>query len=671
MISYLMFVLGIVRLTPFTQASLYLLVSLGLLVSLYCQRRWASQTQPRPNWVIIGVEEGLFLAALLFLAFVRGQEPSIHGLEKYMDFGFINSILRSSHFPPLDMWLSADRQNPNGFPINYYYFGHLTGAVLIKLTGVNPATGYNLILASIFAQAMTLSFSLALNLVSFLQSLVNRVAIKVRSLIGYGLLGSFIVNLAGNLHTIYLFTTGYPPDQPLPFWQIFSGYHPEKYWYPNATRFIPFTIHEFPAYSYVVADLHGHVFDIPFVLFTLAFFLALFMGASDATHQPKTASTSQRVIFNSLLLGFLTAVHYMTNAFDGPIYFLLGLIVFFLLYRATDLFLLSAALLAAAFLLFSFPFSFFFKPFVSGIGLNCSPQFLVRLRQLGPFLFEPGNCQPDPLWMLFVLWGFFWISFVLLFIAARRRLRSRPLPFPLVYLLLLFSFGTVLVIIPEFFYIKDIYPAHFRANTMFKLGYQAFIMMGMATTGVFFLLRQWRGWRSWLGKLLLLAAFVLVFLYPFFAFPGYYGHFNRPPQLAGDAWMLTTSPDDKEVIDYLNRHIKGQPVILEAQGDSYTDYDRISAYTGLPTVAGWWVHEWLWRGSPNIVGSRIDDIVNIYQSHDLSQTKRLLAKYQVDYVIVTPLERNKYPQLYEHKFSQIGKRIFRSQDGKATIYQIN
>lgn len=36
---------------------------------------------------------------------------------------------------------------------------------------------------------------------------------------------------------------------------------------------------------------------------------------------------------------------------------------------------------------------------------------------------------------------------------------------------LFFLFGTSLIIIPESLYIKDIYPTHFRANTMFKLGY--------------------------------------------------------------------------------------------------------------------------------------------------------------------------------------------------------
>ena len=95
---------------------------------------------------------------------------------------------------------------------------------------------------------------------------------------------------------IYLFTKGYPNEQPVPFWGIFQNWGEiqktmetnhvwlvdalvlnSKYWYPNATRFIPFTIHEFPSYSYVVADLHGHVFDIPFVLLTLALLFILFI----------------------------------------------------------------------------------------------------------------------------------------------------------------------------------------------------------------------------------------------------------------------------------------------------------------------------------------------------------------------------------------------------------
>ncbi len=679
LISYLTFILGITRLAPFTQTTLLIIMGLVLLVSFYCQKRWpTTNKQSHSWWILIIIEELLFIGSLFFLTFVRSQEPSIHGLEKFMDYGFINSILRSTHFPPQDIWLSADAQNPGGYPINYYYFGHLTGAVLIKLTQLSSAVGYNLILASIFAQAITITFSLAINLVGLLAKSIKKTVASIWSLVGYGLLGSFIVNLAGNLHTIYLFTTGYPPEKPIPFWQIPFGYNASKYWYPNATRFIPFTIHEFPSYSYVVADLHGHVFDIPFVLLTLSVLLILFInGLSrskilNSTCPSKSEGRSGKfLILNSIFLGFLTALHYMTNAFDGPIYLFLSLAVFFLIYRMTTTFFIHTLILITGFFIFSLPFSLFFKPFVSGIGLNCSPQFLVNLKKLGPFLFERGNCQPDPLWMLFVLWGFFWVCFGLLIAVILRHKQSRPTQSINLYLLLLFAFGTFLVIIPEFFYIKDIYPAHYRANTMFKLGYQAFIMMGIAAIGVFFQLRQLRWWPGLLGRLVFLGVFIFIFIYPFHSFPAYYGNFTRPPQLSGDVWMLDNNPSDKEIIDYLNKNIKGQPVILEAQGDSYTDYNRISAYTGLPTVAGWWVHEWLWRGSANVVGFRIDDIVNIYQSDDVLQTQRLLKKYQVVYVIIAPLERSKYQKLNEDKFSKIGQPIFRSKKRDATIYKIN
>ncbi|HLL61091.1 MAG TPA: DUF2298 domain-containing protein, partial [Candidatus Nitrosocosmicus sp.] len=258
-ISYAIFLLSTLKLLPFTQESLLLIVFILAVINFFIFRK---EKFKRPQLIFILGEELLFLFSFLFWVIVRGQEPAIHGLEKFMDFGFMNSIGRTTYFPPLDMWLS-------GHTINYYYFGHLTGAVLTKLSGFASYISYNLILDTIFALAITQTFSLCMNL-------VYKSFGKIQFGIIGGILGTFIVNLAGNFHTIYLFTKGYPNENPIPFWKIFSWFNPEKYWYPNATRFIPFTIHEFPIYSYVVADLHGHVFDIPFVLLTLAILFNLF-----------------------------------------------------------------------------------------------------------------------------------------------------------------------------------------------------------------------------------------------------------------------------------------------------------------------------------------------------------------------------------------------------------
>ncbi len=663
-VTYTTYVLGTIKLLPFNRISLFLLVGISVLINYVIlnlfqdpkNKKMPKQARMGPfgvrhdRFLILLFEELLFLSSFLFWTFIRSQEPSIRSLEKFMDFGFMNSILKTQFFPPKDIWYTP-------LSINYYYFGHLSGAFLIKLTNIVPSIGYNLILSTIFALGVTQVFSLVVNIVNLYSE-----KIKKFTVILYGLIGAFIVNLGGNLHTIYLFTKGYPNEKPIPFWEILSSYNPTKYWYPNATRFIPFTIHEFPSYSYVVADLHGHVFDIPFVLLTLAVLFLFFTS--------KRILNTRYWILNTLSLGFLAAVHYMTNAFDGPIYLLLALAVFLFIYKFSSRFFVSVLILLFSFIIFALPFSWHFTPFITGIGVNCSPEFLTQIGKIGPFLFERGNCQASPFWMLFILWGFFWISFGLLLTIKKHNEAIKQL---CDFLFLIFSFGTFLVIIPEFFYIKDIYPAHFRANTMFKLGYQAFIMMGIASTLTLFLIKT--SIKNLLIKktatLLWLFFFFFVLVYPFFSVPPYYGLLNRQPNLDGLSWMKTDHPEDKEIIDYLNKNEKGQPVILEAQGDSYTDYERISAMTGLPTVAGWWVHEWLWRGSSDVVGKRIPEVVSLYESKDIKETERLIKKFEIKYVIVSRLEKEKYKGLHEAKFKKIGRLIFQSSNGIGAIYQIN
>lgn len=651
-LSYSVFLLGNLHIAPFHLTTLLVCLFISLIVGIILNRKNSKSV----SWKIVLFEELLFLVALLLWAFVRGQEPSIRGLEKFMDFGFIKSILRTSYFPPLDMWYAK-------FPINYYYFGHLTGAVQIKLSGIPAEVGYNLILATIFAQSIVTTFSLT-------AQIVYSYGKRLKNAVFFGVLGTWILNFGGNLHTIYLFTLGYPADKPLPFWEILSGYNPVKYWYPNATRFIPFTIHEFPSYSYVVADLHGHVFDILFVLLTLAILFIFFTKKrptdSDQLRPTLTNLTGSTGL--TVLLGFMSAVHYMTNAFDGPIYILLTSVFLLLMFGFTRTFVFHMGTLIGSFILFSLPFSIHFKPFVTAIGMNCSPSFLVDIGKIGPFIFEKGNCQPDELWMLFVLWGFFFISF-LLFIwgKATEKYKEHVTDD---YIFVLFSFGIFLILIPEFFYIKDIYPAHFRANTMFKMGYQAFMMMSIAAAYTFYVISRHISTTKVVKKVIWIIPFLLVGIYMYYAVQGYYGTLQRAPQLNGLSWLSVQNTDTQEIIAYFEKNITGQPVILEAQGDSYTDFNHISAFTGLPTVAGWWVHEWLWRGSADAVGKRIPDVSTLYESKDIEITKSLIKKYEISYVIVSTLERQKYKELQEAKFSKIGKKIFTSSNGFGALYQV-
>ncbi|HKP53503.1 MAG TPA: DUF2298 domain-containing protein [Chloroflexia bacterium] len=103
------------------------------------------------------VAEVLFTVAFVAWALLRAYAPDIYGTEKFMDFGFMNSIAKSESFPPNDMWLS-------GYPINYYYFGYFLMASLSLLSGVPTQIGYNLAIATLFSLTAVGAFGVAYNL---------------------------------------------------------------------------------------------------------------------------------------------------------------------------------------------------------------------------------------------------------------------------------------------------------------------------------------------------------------------------------------------------------------------------------------------------------------------------------------------------------------------------
>lgn len=661
-----MFVLGEMHLVPFKQGSLIAILTIsGLINSFYVIKQ--KKLHFLKNWKLYILEEYIFLAGLLFWGYIRGLQPDIHGLEKFMDFGFINSILRSNYFPATDMWYPPSA-------INYYYFGHLVTAVLTKLSEISSNITFNLMLATIFSFTFVCAFSLVMNLLTNLEITLSFFS-KVK-VFTYALLGGYILTFAGNLHIIYAFFKPYNPDTPVPFWQlVFSpSTFPNSYWYPNATRFIYHTIHEFPMYSFVVSDLHGHVLDIPFVLFTLGYILTLIVA--------KREKNQNITFFQSLFLGFLLAVMYMTNAWDGIIYLLLGLGLFTILTlrtkhtpivkRLTDLdFIQAIVSLVASFLLFSLPFSLFFKPFASQIGILCAPSFLTKIGHLGPLLFEPNHCQHSPVYQLLILHGFFlfWIAgFIGFCIKMRKQLKTSD-----IFVLLLSGLSVLLIIIPEFVYLKDIYPEHYRANTMFKLVYQAFIMLSISTAYTMARLAMTPNFTgnkilTFLYKIIGLILFVFVAIYPYFAINGYYGLPEKYSGLDGTKYIEKQYPSDYAALQWIQKNIANQPVILEAQGDSYTDYERISTNTGLPTVMGWTVHEWLWRGSYDTVSPRIADVQTIFTTKNSEEAKSLLQQYHVSYVIIGSLEREKYHQLQESNFQKLGTAVYRK--GDITIYHM-
>src|SRR3989339_995514 len=548
----------------------------------------------RETLKVVVVEEYLFIVGLFGIAIVRSFLPQIDSLEKFMDFGFVNQYLLSPTLPAADMWQA-------GKTINYYSFGHYWGSVVIRYFGTSPTVGYNLVLAFIAGLSLSLAFS-----VSFILSGAKKHA---TGMIG-GLVGAFATVMAGNTHVV---------------WYLLSHRGLSDYWYADATRFIHNTIHEFPGYSFVVADLHGHLIDLPIVLtFLLVFLLWL----------------ESRGTLYEIVMGILVGVMMMTNTWDVAVYGLLLVIAGLMMAIGEPTNLIRLIKAPGVMLLFmvltSLPWFLSFQSISNGIKM-------VQER--------------SPLWQLAVLWsGGLIISLIAVLSEKRGRLRL-PIWSLAVCVILL-------ILIPELVYAKDIYPDHPRANTMFKLTYQASIMIGLlagALWGKLFDSDRKILWPlRWLGISVAGVIFLGTMIFPTVSFPNFYNNFKNYQGLNGETWIKTEMPERYAVISYLRSNQDNRNMV-EAVGDSYTFFNAISVFSGVPTIQGWRVHEWLWRGGYETVSLREADVRSIYEEPDIRKVRILLKKYNVGWIVVGDDERGMY-KVNEEILLSLGKKVFKSGD---------
>jgi len=693
------------------------------------------------GWLWLRLEI-VFVATLVIWSLIRGFQPDIHGLEKFMDYGFVNSILRSDYFPPADMWFA-------GSSINYYYFGHYWSAVVILLSGLSASVGYNLMIASIAALGMLLGVSLGGNVISWLRDAQDKEIQFSRRWIGVGgLLTGFLIMLRGNLHWgAYQLnrllngclgqTNGVPNTCQTSFEWLPDA--TKGYWYPDATRYITFTIHEFPIYSIVVADLHAHLINLPVVLVYLTVLL-------------RSVVREKFDYVDMVIFGWMLGVFYMTNAWDVPIYLmvlgvsmllwwirkyeiswsliggtaglvaLVGLTLGTMTWIATSGAQVGGQLLIVGGLIVISLVGFggywlvnntkdrmqlweIVKGMVPrlllviGLIVSVSMPFSAHFEQIGQGIL-PVHAR-SALVDLLVLWG--WNLFLCLTLIGivvwwwKFAKKPQRISWQDTWILGLFFVGWFLIILPEFIYLKDIYiDDYHRANTMFKLVYQSWILFaiggGYTIVRLATLPQKYAGMAMTIGKYGLLTVVVLglwtIGKYPSLAIQSYYGiwdaqgriNIQKYKGLDGTTWLAEKSPDEQAVLDWLMQ-LERQPVILEAVGDSYTEFNRFSAYSGLPTVEGWRVHEWLWRGGYDEPGRRSAEVEHIYTAATLDETKsqyeadplpsprNLLKHYGVQYIIVGDMERDEYPELNEKKFAEIGEVVFES--GESRVWKIS
>jgi uncharacterized membrane protein len=159
----------------------------------------------------------------------------------------------------------------------------------------------------------------------------------------------------------------------------------------------------------------------------------------------------------------------------------------------------------------------------------------------------------------------------------------------------------------------------------------------------------------------------LAMLYPYYGIRQPYNSLKDYKSLDITTSFKNSNPDDYAAIQWLSDTEHGQPTILEANGDSYSNYCRFSIYTGLPTILGWYVHEWYWRGNNSEKDNRVKEVSTVYESNDISATKEILKKYKVKYIILGNLELEKFKGTAENsqstnvkvdKLYSLGKVVF-------------
>ena len=234
------------------------------------------------------------------------------------------------------------------------------------------------------------------------------------------------------------------------------------------------------------------------------------------------------------------------------------------------------------------------------------------------------------------------------------------------FVLLMIALGVLLIIGPEFLYLRDNFG--YRINTIFKFYYQAWIVLSLAAAyGIAVLLRNLRGAANAAFSVVVALVLIVGLTYPALSIVNKTNNFKPPFGYTLDDFdrVQRENPDEAAAITWLRSAPDG--VVAEAVGGAYSNYARISIYTGLPTVLGWGNHEGQWRDQA-LQGSRQSDIEALYTTNDWATTQDIIDRYNIRYIYIGNLERSTY-NVNEEKFNRFLKPAF--QQGSVTVYEVS
>jgi YYY domain-containing protein len=620
----------------------------------------------KENLKFLLLVELLFLSSFLTFTIVRYFDNSIVDAEKPQDFMILNCLLRTERFPLNDCWYT-------GKPMQYYYFGHMIISNLTKISGITSGITHNLALPLFFSLTIINSFAIIYNLTG-----------KIK----YGFLGSVFVGIVGNLRgLLQVIETG--------------KFIPLNYWL-SAHYIIPGTINEFPFFSFLHADMHAHMMAIPFTLLCLGMLLNLLKS-----------KIIWKDFFGIIALSFLIGSLSFMNTWDYPTYLGLAILVIAIqqyirnskkieLKLFKNIILLVMLVLLPSFILF-LPFhssvnsiktvgitsqktSTVHYLIIYGLFLLASLTYLyfeIKKTKVLKFNFPfKFSISPDILLLVFLVFGILnvpWIILLVILVISGlliwNKIHVKKINKNNIFGLALFFTAIALLIAIEFFFVDDAFTGDLeRVNTVFKISMQVWILISLSSAYFFYYVKTNFLKKSnilnkiWTGLFVLLLSSSLI--YPIFATytkaNNNYNFFGKVATLDGREYLKKQDFCDYDAVVWINENIEGKPVILEAKGQSFQWTSCISFNTGLPTIIGWEGHEQQWRpDSMDEIAERVSDVDQIYNN---TKTE-LLDKYNVSYIYVGKLEKDKYPEESLNRLDELFDLVYESSEAK--IYKVD
>ncbi|WP_276271508.1 DUF2298 domain-containing protein [Haloarcula litorea] len=248
---------------------------------------------------------------------------------------------------------------------------------------------------------------------------------------------------------------------------------------------------------------------------------------------------------------------------------------------------------------------------------------------------------------------------------------DRPVEFEAVLVMA----GAGLALLVEFVFVRENVG---RMNTVFKTYMQVWILWGVAVGPVLaWLVTRWRpaaerrrAWTTHGTRALLAVLVVSTSLYGVFALSAHADAAGEPT-LNGTAYLDRTHPEEAEAIRWLDRR-EGRPTLVTAAPAGYEwetaegkGASAPASLTGLPTVAGWF-HEAQYRND-SVYQRRVEDVAIIY-SGPAAEQRRLLERYDVQYVYVGPAERSRYERVTVDRLAGVS---VAARGGDVVIYRVD